>query len=961
MGFMMEKVFVCIFAVCLGSGGLLAASEEPTSNLSSGESINSTVDQIKAQINEISDGWKADQSKLDAKELYESKRIKVERSKIERLYKQNVYSIKSSYEWTRSSLEKAYQALPSEKRKASADTHNESMAKLKLHYQNELAKMQTDLDVLLQASENKDKRQKDSIVSAKKQLDANCSASLKNLQDKVKEIEKDKRKQRFAEFNVRQRSVVGKLKKDTSDKKSKYLSDRKVHEDKYAENRKNTQKQDLAEFDASHKVATKKLYAVLQFDLMKLEKAANAEIAAIIAEKDQAKADYEQGLVMIDLAHKFAAESQLVENLKLDDSSAKLVVNKLKFAGNNLVSSADIINGIPAVFFDRAGLKGQLERELAGLQKQLGNIEDGQGANSANLSSDSKASLVQVIDELTNDIGELNLRLAELDREIKAGHKGVKEGIVEDEKVAKFLYDFRPIYEVILSPESDSEVSVHSIKGFTQYVLSLYQDTGYRGIYVYIPKEVTVASDTDKNGIALKDKILPVTVLESEVSEVGVRYYEIIKDPNSEGNKLYPELGKGEKGWLSDEIIKEWSPVKDGKVVNSRKLDRFVNLLNLNSDRYVSPVISKGSESDNLAVTYDVYEADPWHLFVQVDDSGSEERQWQPRVGISNTNLTGRDDRLTGLYQGSIDHAFDDNYSIFGSYDVPILGPGLRMNFFGGHSRFDRTTDGPGGFNFRGDGDFAGGVARLNIYQRDEWFIDFTTSLSRELSKTNVLDMKTNIEMNLWGLGFEAYMISNDSSTFLSLNRSTNICGSGTDRFEASRTDANPEFSIYTASAKHWQYLDIDKVQRFSGSFLYRVSDERLTPAKMTTFGGFYSVRGYNEEGIAADGGYLASLQYEFDLVGYDRRAMSDEEKKTNKPWIRKLAPLVFTDYGRAVNRNHVAGEERVEELSSVGAGIVATFGDNIDMGVYYGYPLRSAGETKRGDAQWNAVITVRW
>ena len=44
----------------------------------------------------------------------------------------------------------------------------------------------------------------------------------------------------------------------------------------------------------------------------------------------------------------------------------------------------------------------------------------------------------------------------------------------------------------------------------------------------------------------------------------------------------------------------------------------------------------------------------------------------------------------------------------------------------------------------------------------------------------------------------------------------------------------------------------------------------------MTTFGGLYTVRGYQESEIVADGGIIASVQYEYDIV----KAIEKEQPK---------------------------------------------------------------------------------
>jgi hemolysin activation/secretion protein len=137
----------------------------------------------------------------------------------------------------------------------------------------------------------------------------------------------------------------------------------------------------------------------------------------------------------------------------------------------------------------------------------------------------------------------------------------------------------------------------------------------------------------------------------------------------------------------------------------------------------------------------------------------------------------------------------------------------------------------------------------------------------------------------------------------------------------------------------------------------------------MTTFGGFYSVRGYDEDEIVADGGILMSGQYEFDLVKHsesleNREATSEassEETQDNKPWLRKLAPLAFIDFGRAKIKSPLVGEQGTQELCSLGVGTIAELGDNFSAGIYYGWPLRGTDQTNKGDGRLNFSCVYRF
>ena len=519
-----------------------------------------------------------------------------------------------------------------------------------------------------------------------------------------------------------------------------------------------------------------------------------------------------------------------------------------------------------------------------------------------------------------------------------------------DRAESNLLYDLRVLHDIVLEPGESRQVSARTVQGLTQYILSVYQEKNYAGIYVYVP------ADAVREGAALRDEILPVEVLEAKVTDVTVKTY----DPNQ---------NETEKGYLRSSAVLDWSPVKVGQVANQKELDDFVNLLNLNPDRYVSAVVTKGLEEKSLAVAYDIYETNPWHWFIQADNSGTTEREWNPRVGVINTNLFGIDDTFNAIYQAPLDSAMDENYSLFGSYDLPILGPRLRLNVYGGHSEFDISPE-TGIFTFLGRGTFYGGSLRYNILQTDGWFLDIRGGAEHTRSKVTPSLFPsffgTDVKFWLWGGGIDLHRSDDISNTYLKFDRFESLGGeSGDVEFGMARLNAKSDFAIYSASVTHSQYLDPDKVTRLSGSFRWIGSNERLVPAKMTAFGGMYSVRGYEEYEHVADGGILASVQYEFDLVKYEESKETPEaggvQDETTKPFLRKLAPLVFFDYGRANIKHPVGTEKGHEELMSAGVGIILELGDNFRGALYYGYPLQATDSTSTGEGRLNAGVIYQF
>lgn len=531
---------------------------------------------------------------------------------------------------------------------------------------------------------------------------------------------------------------------------------------------------------------------------------------------------------------------------------------------------------------------------------------------------------------------------------IPSVYNSSKQGIID----TQFLYDLRPFQLLMDEPGTSQKISARSIKGFTEYVLSIYQKHHYAGIYVSVP------ADAFDEGGAISQGTLPVVILEIPVSSVSSSYYDANNQPQ-------------EETFLKVSAIEGWSPVKEGRVANRKKLDDYLNLLNLNPDRYAAAVVSKGSEPDTLAVKYNVYEANPWHYFIQVDNSGTEDIQWRPRFGLINTNLTGHDDRLTAVYQTTPDSTWDQGYAVFGSYDVPVAGPKLRMTLYAGYSQFNIPD--PSTISFFGNGSFVGSILRYNAMQFDDWFWDITGSISYEESRitTDLTELfpgvfsTSNIHMTLWGLGTELNQTTDMTDTFFAFNAYGLLDSSSAADITATRTGngASDDFHIYQLSGRHSRYLDTDKVQRLSASARVIIADDRLVPSKMTTFGGMYTVRGYQESDTVGDGGIISSIQYEYDLIRSGQIEMygQDIDENERKPFLKKLAPLVFLDYGQAWIEDISGTEYKNAELASVGCGIIAELGDNFTGTVYYGYPLIDTDDTDSGNGRVHAGLLLRW
>jgi len=137
----------------------------------------------------------------------------------------------------------------------------------------------------------------------------------------------------------------------------------------------------------------------------------------------------------------------------------------------------------------------------------------------------------------------------------------------------------------------------------------VYQENGYTGIYVYVPVPVKAVEREAK----LQDGILQIIIFEGRVGKITIERYDFDRQQQ-------------ETGYLKSSAIESWSPAQPGEVIRKKKVDEFIRLLNVNPDRYISAVVTRSDKPDALNLQYDVYEANPWHWYVQIDNAGTDDK-----------------------------------------------------------------------------------------------------------------------------------------------------------------------------------------------------------------------------------------------------------------------------------------------------------------------------------------------
>jgi hemolysin activation/secretion protein len=137
----------------------------------------------------------------------------------------------------------------------------------------------------------------------------------------------------------------------------------------------------------------------------------------------------------------------------------------------------------------------------------------------------------------------------------------------------------------------------------------------------------------------------------------------------------------------------------------------------------------------------------------------------------------------------------------------------------------------------------------------------------------------------------------------------------------------------------YYATLNFDRTFKILKSFLYvldffaQVSTRRLLPTEEISIGGFYTVRGYQENAVFGDRGFYMRNEIRSLQIKYTKY----------KNLKHDLQFLAFTDLGYVSHVNENVSTKNSSFLASVGPGIRYTVEDYLRVKLDYGIQLKKA------------------
>jgi hemolysin activation/secretion protein len=247
------------------------------------------------------------------------------------------------------------------------------------------------------------------------------------------------------------------------------------------------------------------------------------------------------------------------------------------------------------------------------------------------------------------------------------------------------------------------------------------------------------------------------------------------------------------------------------------------------------------------------------------------------------------------------------SYQISGRYGVPL--PTIRD----GADRITYKETISAGFDYKYNKDsleFGGLPAGGTLYDIDQFVVSYNGAETDPFGQTT-LDNELYLSPGSWGGN------NNDSA------------------FNQTHTGATSDYAYDTLTLERLTRLPGDWSLILRGTL--QQSSANLPPSEQLEFGGYNSVRGYDQDEVNADEGYIFSTEV--------RTPTLSVGNLFHRPWLQDQLQLVaFWDYGSASNHDLLPGERNETSLSSVGAGVRYTLNTYLSVRFDYGYQLHSTG-----------------
>ena len=391
---------------------------------------------------------------------------------------------------------------------------------------------------------------------------------------------------------------------------------------------------------------------------------------------------------------------------------------------------------------------------------------------------------------------------------------------------------------------------------------------------------------------------------------------------------------------------------RPGERIYERRLQEDLYWLNRSPFRRIDVDLKPGAVPGTSDLVFQVDEVRPVRAYLGYDDTGVDNLRLERLLtGVVLGDPFGYDGTLG--YQLTGDPEFDRLTAHAASYSVDLHRM-LTLQTFGSWAAADPMLPAP--LTQNGESWQAG--IQLNRFLHRTSKCERSLSIGFDFKSTNnnlefggVNVQSSSADLIQLNLGYD-YFRRFQNNDFVRWSNDLNI-GPGDGftsnhnaaAFNLIRAETDPTYLYFRSVLETRQALP--KCMELTSRFVGQLASERLLFSEMLGFGGYDTIRGYDQRSFNGDSGWIASLE-----LGPQPKRFGCQ----NQPHTLKL--YTFGEAGQAFVDEALVGELDDEILASIGIGARYSIANKLTMRVDYGWALNDITDGSENGRLHLGVIT---
>ena len=391
--------------------------------------------------------------------------------------------------------------------------------------------------------------------------------------------------------------------------------------------------------------------------------------------------------------------------------------------------------------------------------------------------------------------------------------------------------------------------------------------------------------------------------------------------------------------WFSPDEVKSGFRAKSGDPIIATDIKSDLEWINQNPFHTSDVIYQPGAANGITNINLETQDRFPARFYAGYEDSGN------PETGFDRylVGLNWGDAWDAGLghqlnYQYTTSGNFNSLQAHSGSYVIPLPWH-HTLTLLGNYIQTDGTIPpyfGISGVSYQASGRYSIPLPRIGDYQQS-FGLGFDYKYNHNSLQFGDVPISVSpVEVDQFVMAYDSSLRDDYGITSLDVQVYESP-GGGLTNYNTDK--AFGESHTYATSDYSYATMQLTRLTRLPGDFSLFLRGEaqfantNLTQSEQLGFGGYDTVRGYDDREVNKDEGFITNVEIRSPVVGLGPLIGCHE-------FNDQLQFLVFWDNAIAYNHNLLPGEPTETALSSLGGGARYTINTNLSVRADYGFQL---------------------